>query len=290
MTRKVSTWLQAIRLPTLTASVIPVTLGGMLAYNAHAVKIYSFFLSVIAMTFFQITSNLINDVDDFKNRVDTKESLGSSRVIVDALLTQKQVMTAAIIFFVIALVIGVYLAVISGIFILLLGFLGAASAYFYTRKPFCFKYKGYGVPLVFLMFGPLPVLGSYYVSVGSFSLTPVLLSIPVGLLTTAILHANDLRDIAHDKKAGIKSFAIVLGTKYAQLFYTLLLAASFVSVLLLIVFAQLAIWSLIVFLSAPVAFILIHRMNSLEKMKSLDHKTAGLQLVFGILLLVSLIL
>ena len=283
----VSKWMRGIRVPTLTASVIPVALGSILAINEHYFFPVRIILAVIAMTFFQITSNLINDVDDFNNKVDTKESLGSSRVIVDALLTQKQVITAAKIFFAIAVAIGIYLTAVGGFVIFILGFLGAASAYFYTRKPFSFKYKGYGIPLIFLMFGPLPVLGSYYLSAGMLSLKPLLLSIPVGVLTTAILHANDLRDIEHDAKAGIKSFAMVLGCKRAHAFYLFLILASFISVLVFILFGLLSFWSLLIILAAPIAVMLIHTSAGTNTLKALDHKTAALQLTFGLLLLVS---
>ena len=284
-----SKWMRAVRVPTLTASVIPVALGGILASNSHSFDLFRTVLAAVAMTFFQITSNLINDVDDFNNKVDTKESLGSSRVIVDGELTQKQVLTAAKIFLLTGVAIGIYLSVVGGPVIFILGFLGVASAYFYTRKPFTFKYRGYGIPLVFLMFGPLPVLGSYYLSAGLLSLTPVLLSIPVGFLTAAILHANDLRDIEHDEKAGIKSFAMILGRRKARLFYLFLIAASFVCILAFILTGLLDYWSLLVFLSAPLAALLIHTSSGTD-FRALDHKTAGLQMLFGLLLLVSAVL
>lgn len=283
-------WMRAVRVPTLTASVMPVALGGILAYLEHSFHPSRIILATIAMTFFQITSNLINDVDDFNNKVDTKDSLGSSRVIVDALMTQKQVMTAAKVFFFTAAAIGLYLTFIGGLVILVLGSLGAAGAYFYTRKPFQFKYKGYGIPLVFLMFGPLPVLGSYYLSVGTFSIKPLILSIPIGLLTTAILHANDLRDIEHDARAGIKSFAIALGTQKARLFYLIMVAASFFAVLLSVFFGLLSIWGMLVMLVMPLAVMLINNSGIAQRLKTLDHKTAALQMVFGILLLISIAL
>lgn len=290
MKRNISKWLRAIRLPTLTASVIPVALGGMLAFKENSFHPFSFLLAVLAMTFFQIASNLLNDVDDFRNKVDTKKSFGSSRVIVDDLLTQRQVLIAAAIIFGAGIAIGIYLTVISSVVILLLGALGAGSAYFYTRKPFCFKYRGFGVPLIFLMFGPLPVFGSYYLSTGMYSLKPLLVSIPVGLLTTAILHANDLRDIEHDERANIKSFAMALGAENARHFYLGLLATSYLTILLLVFADQLTALSLINFLTVPLAVMLIRQSKSEVECRNLDHKTAGLQLVFGVLLLISIIL
>lgn len=288
--KKILIWMQAVRVPTLSASIIPVALGGFLSIHSLHHNLLNIVLAAVAMTFFQIASNLINDVDDFKNKVDTKESLGSSRVIVDNMLTEVQVLKAAKVIFITGTAIGIYLTAESGLAIFVLGALGAASAYFYTRKPFQFKYRGYGVPLIFLMFGPLPVLGSYFLSTGVFDLKPLLLSIPIGLLTTAILHANDLRDIEHDSSAGIKSFAILLGSRKAMLFYIILLTASYASVILSIVLGVLTYWSALVLLTVPLAVILVRTLNIPSRAKLLDHKTASLQMVFGMLLLVSIIL
>ncbi len=290
MKRSILYWLRAVRVPTLTAAVIPVALGSLLAFKAGALDLVGALLATLVMTFFQITANLINDVDDFRNKVDTPESLGSSRVIVDGLLTPKQLEAGAKVFFCSGIAIGLYLSVIGGIVILLLGLLGAAGAFFYTRKPFAFKYKGYGVPIIFMMFGPLPAFGAFYLSAGAFSWTPILLSIPVGLLTTAILHANDTRDIDHDDKAGIKTFAMAIGRKNAVRFYLVLVISSFLFVLLFIALGQLPTWSALVFLSAPLALSLIKSIRTPKKIRAIDHKTAMLQLVFGVLLLVSIII
>jgi 1,4-dihydroxy-2-naphthoate polyprenyltransferase len=281
--------LRAVRVPTLTASVIPIALGGLIGFTAHAFEVLSFVLAVLAMTFCQAASNLLNDVDDFRNEVDTKESLGSSRVVVDALLTQRQVMAAAWILFGCAAALGTYLSITKGYVIAILAALGYTSAYFYTRKPFSFKYRGFGVPLIFLMFGPLPAMGSAYIFLHRISLMSILLSVPVGFLTTAILHANDLRDIAYDARAGIRSFAMALGVRGARMFYIILIAASYLSVPLYVVLGFLSLWSLLVFLSLPLAVILIKAAFNEKKTRALDHKTAGLQLAFGLLLLVSML-
>lgn len=283
-------WMRAVRVPTLTASIIPVALGGILAYRSHSIDLVDTVLAAVAMAFLQMVSNLINDVDDFNKKVDTAQSLGSSRVLVDGLLTQKQVIYAAGFLSFSAAALGIYLTVTNGLVILILGLLGAGSAYFYTRKPFQLKYRGYGIPLVFLMFGPLPVLGSYYVSVQSFDIEPLIFSVPIGLLTTAILQANDMRDINHDKRAGIKTFAMILGSRRARFFYLLLILGAYVSVLITILFGRLSFWGIIVFLTTPLSMKLIQRTCGEKLAKTLDHETAGLQMTFGILLMASIIL
>ncbi len=286
----IASWLRLVRVPTLTASVIPVALGGLLAHRAQSLNLTGTVLAAVAMACFQVAANLTNDVHDFNKKVDTKQSLGSTRVIVDGLLEEKQVLTAARAVFGAGVLIGLYLSAVGGIVIFALGMLGAAGAYFYTGKPFSFKYKGWGVPLVFMMFGPLPVFGAYYLSARAFDPAPVLLSLPVGFLTTAILHVNDLRDIEHDKRAGIKSLAMGLGRQNARVFYLLLISASFFSVALYVVLGLLTAWSLLVFGSLPLAVILIRSLSSHDKLRAIDHKTAVLQMAFGLLLLVSILL
>ncbi|MEL4106531.1 1,4-dihydroxy-2-naphthoate octaprenyltransferase [Oscillospiraceae bacterium WX1] len=289
MQSSLSSWMRAIRPPTLTASVIPVVLGSVLAAKVYPLHVIGFLLAVIAMTFFQIASNLINDVDDFNRHVDTQESLGSSRVIVEELLTQKQVRMASRIFFLLAVGIGVYLSIVGGVVILIIGLFGAAGAYAYTGKPFRLKYRGYGIPLVFFMFGPLPVVGAYYLSAGSFSWLPLIQSVPVGLLTTAILHANDLRDIEHDRKAGIKSLAMAMGTQKARLFYRGLILGAYAAVIIDVLSGVLSAWGLLVIVSVPLALMLMKSAETTENLRTLDQKTAALQLTFGLLLLIAVL-
>jgi len=230
----INIWIRSFRLFSLSGSIIPVALGGVLAVDRGLFNAALFVLAIVAISAFQIGANLLNVSDDFTNKVDTKESFGSCDVVVKNLLTPKQVIKMSLCFFVSGALIGLYLAYEGGLVIFLLGLIGALGGYFYTRKPFKLKYRGLGIPLIFLLYGPLPVLGSSYLQTGQLGMREILLSIPIGLLTTAILHANDVRDIYYDSKAGIKTLSIIIGKNKAKVLYAGLLLIPYLAVIAMV--------------------------------------------------------
>src|SRR5471030_744040 len=181
---KINVWLRAVRPFSLTGSIIPVILGAILSIKQNRFQFGYFILSVVAIVFLQAAVNLLSDHDDYENKVDTKDSYGSSGVIFDNLLSSKEVYNGGIFCLILGCLIGLFLSYERGLFILLLGLIGALGGYFYTGKSLMLKYKGLGAPLVFLLFGPLMVIGSYYVQAQHISIESFYISIPVGLLTT----------------------------------------------------------------------------------------------------------
>jgi len=236
--------------------------------------------------------NLLNDHDDFINHVDTKDSYGSSGVIIEGLLTLKEVYASGILLLILGCLIGLFLSYKRGVVILILGIIGAVFGYFYTGKPLTLKYRGLGAPLVFIIFGPLMTLGGYYLQMQEFTIQALLISIPTALLTTAILHANDIRDINHDKKAGIKTLSIFIGYKKAQLVYSSLIILSYVSLIMMIIYKYVPYLSLICLLTVPAAIKNINKLrtaeNSSYNIAELDKESGKLQGKFGFLLILSI--
>lgn len=287
---KVKIWLKAIRPFSLTGSLIPILSGGIVASKEGLINGGYLVLSLIAMVFLQIGANLISDRDDFINKVDTKDSLGSSGMIIQGFLKPKQVLNTGISILLLGCVIGLFLAYERGYIVLVLGLIGALGSYFYTSKPFSLKYRGLGMPLVFLLFGPLPVLGAYYVQTQTFSLAALIISIPIGLLTTAILHANDIRDIVNDSKAGIKTFSIVIGQYNAKMIYLGLYVISYVSILMMIAFGTLSLWSIIIMITLPIAIKNLNKIFCSDNIDTIDKDTAMLQMLFGVLLIITMLI
>ena len=291
---KIKLFIRASRPFSLTASAIPVVLGGILALKEPNFNLGYFIISIIAIVFLQASVNLLNDHDDFINKVDTKESHSSSGVVVEGLLTLKEVYRSGILLLILGCLIGLFLAYNVGIMILILGIVGALCGYFYTGKPLMLKYRGLGAPLVFIIFGPLMTLGGYYLQMQEFTVQSFLISIPTALLTTAILHANDIRDINHDKKAGIKTLSISIGYKKAQKVYSSLIILSYISLIIMIIFKYIPYLSLICLITVPAA---IKNNNKLKKagdssgnIAELDKESGKLQGQFGILLILSILL
>ena len=291
---KIKTWLRAVRPFSFTGSVIPVTLGAILSIKQNRFQFQYYMLSVIAIVFLQAAVNLLSDHDDYENKVDTKDSYGSSGVILEELLSSKQVHKGGIFCLIIGSLIGLFLSYEKGLFILILGLIGAFGGYSYTGKPLRLKYKGLGAPLVFLLFGPLMVIGSYYVQMQSVSAVAFYVSIPVGLLTTAILHANDIRDILYDEKAGIKTLSMLVGRNNAKKIYCGMLLLSYLSIIVMSLSRTIPYWSLLCLITLPSAYknakILYSSRDSNPGLVTLDKSTAKLQAQFSIILISSILL
>lgn len=292
---KFKLWIRASRLFSITASVIPVIIGGVLALQENSkFNLGYFILSIIGIIFLHVAVNLLSDHDDFINKVDTKDSYGSSGIMIEGLLTPKEVRKGGIILFVLAGLIGLFFSYKRGIVILILAIIGAICGYFYTGKPLKLKYRGLGAPVVFLTFGPLMVLGAYYLQMQEFSLKAFLVSIPLGLLTTGILHINDIRDMQYDKRAGIKTLSILIGRNNAQIIYFSLIIISYITTIVMVLYKFIPYWSLICLLTLPAAIKNIDRLRvangSSDAIADLDQETAKLQAKFGILLILSILI
>lgn len=289
-------YFQAVRAFSFPASMVPCLLGAMLALlTGTNVSWWLMPFIAVSLLLIHAASNVTTDYDDYNHGVDREETLGGSRVLVQKLLQPKQMLTFGLILFAIAVIAGIPIIMERGYTILILGFLGILGGYFYTAKPFSFKYHALGDILIFLMYGPAIVAGTYYALTGTFNWVTIYVSIPPGLLITGILHANNLRDIIHDRKANIKTLATVFGEGFAKGEYIFLIGGAYLTVVLLVVFNILPVWSLLVFLSAPIALKNLNQIKGVKvedtgKIAMLDAMTAQLTLMFGVLLSISIII
>jgi 1,4-dihydroxy-2-naphthoate octaprenyltransferase len=290
----VALWGRAVRAFSFTASIIPPTVGAMLAFMHEVPTKWALFpLVLLASVFFHAGTNLVNDYYDFKNNVDRRGTLGSSGLLVQGLMPARSLIRGAIVFFALGTLIGLYFVAIRGLPILTLGIVGLLGGYFYTGGPVGYKYRAMGEPLVFMLMGPLMVVGSYLVLAGAFSWSVVLVSLPVGCLVAAILQSNNLRDIADDKKVGIKTTAIIFGSRVAGLEYFVLVLSAYVIVALLAAVRIVPIWSLAVLVTLPAAarnLRIVRKMatGSTREYAAIDVQTAQLHMAFGVVLILSL--
>ncbi|MGO9118153.1 MAG: 1,4-dihydroxy-2-naphthoate octaprenyltransferase [Desulfomonilaceae bacterium] len=290
-----SAWLQAVRTFSFTASMVPVFIGGILAFSfSGSVAWHLFPLVVICSLLFHSATNVISDYFDFSKGVDRDYTFGGSRVILEGLLSPNQVLIGGVLLFAAGVILGVILVAYRGLPILLLGFIGLIGGYFYTGRPVAYKYVALGDLLVFTLMGPLMVIGSYFVLTGTYERRVLCVSLPVGFLVTAILHANNLRDIIHDSQARVKTVANVIGLKAAKFEYFALVGGAYLAVVLMVLAQTLQPLSLIVFLSFPLALrtlktVYSHRTYKPDAIAFADVQTAQLHLAFGILLGLSMI-
>ena len=286
-------WVQAARPFSWTASMVPVFLGAALVLRAGGAARWGLFpLVVLASLLIHAATNLVSEYFDYRKGVDRAETFGSSRVLVDGLLTPRQVLLGGLAAFALTAAIGLVFIAIYGWPILLLGAIGMAGGFLYTATPLAFKYLGLGDVGVFLLMGPLMVVGSFFVLTGRWSTEAILISLPIGCLVAAILSANNLRDIAHDAVAFVKTTAGVLGHRWARLEYSALVASAYVLILILMALHFLPWWSLLTFLTIKPAIHIIRmalrsRPEAPDEIATLDIQTAQVHLTFGVLLIVS---
>jgi 1,4-dihydroxy-2-naphthoate octaprenyltransferase len=297
---QIALWWRAARPFAFTVSLIPPILGGLIAGVENPGLQFSLFRLVLAgvgcMTA-HAGANLLSDYYDFKTRVDREGTFGSSGLLVPGIMSPAQVLRGGWVALVIAGVIGAFFVLVtpSGTFLIWLILLGGLLGIFYTAKPFEFKYHALGDLAVFISFGPAMVLGAYFVQAHQFSWKPILYSIPIGLLVDAVLHSNNLRDIANDGVVKIKTVPILIGEKWAKIMYQALVFGAYLLTLLLVLAGGLTAFSLLVFLSLPLAIKAVNMVRRKESVPmeifaTIDAATAQVHLAFGLLMVVGLAL
>lgn len=292
----VSLWFQAVRPFSFTAHIVPILVGAMLATNYHGEVSWSLFILVaLCSLLFHAGTNLVSDYYDYKKEVDRDGTYGSSGVLLGGLLNPQIVLKVGLLLFGIGFALGLIMVNVRGLPILYLGIVGLLGGVFYCATPIGYKYIGLGDFLVFMLMGPLMVIGSYFVLTGDYNNNVLYVSLPIGFLVTAILNANNLRDINADAQAKIKTFANVIGLTGSKIEYFLLVLGAYLSVIVMVSTGILQPYALIVFLSVPPALKNLKAVSGAELDKSseiamIDIQTAQHHFLFGILLAIGILL
>ena len=283
-------WKLAIRPRTLPAAAAGVIIGSALAWQDGFFRLDAALTCLFTALLLQVGSNLANDVFDFERGTDTPERLGPVRVTQAGLLTPSQVKYGMVIIFVLAALLGLYLAWLGGWPILLIGLAAILSAIAYTGGPFPLGYHGLGDLFVFIFFGLASVSGTYYVQAGFVSAAAWWMTIPPGLIITAILVVNNLRDLENDRKSGKRTLAVILGEPATKKQYLICIMAAYLVIPLAASMGILTGYSLLTWASVPMA-IRSTRLVFTARGRSLNAALAGtgqVALLFSILFWVGL--
>jgi 1,4-dihydroxy-2-naphthoate octaprenyltransferase len=278
-------WLLAARPATLPAAIVPVIVGTAAALHTGAqLQVAPFVAALLAALLIQIGTNFANDVFDFKRGADA-ERLGPPRVTQSGMVPPEQVLLATYLTFGLAALIGLYLVLVGGWPILIIGVLSILAGLAYTGGPWPIGYHSLGDLFVFVFFGVLAVTGSAYLQ--TLSLSPVALwaSVPVGFLVTAILVVNNLRDIDTDSRVGKITLAVRLGKAGTRLEYAILVLGAYVVPPLMTLQGLLGAWWWLCWLSLPLAAWLVRyvwRTDGRPLNQALK-RTGQLHLLFGLL-------
>ena len=293
--RRFSAAVEIARPFSFTASAIPVLAAGALALVQGLFDFPLFIISLAASVLLHVGTNITNEIYDVRNGVDAITSPRASQALLKGRLTEKDAFWLVGGSFVLAILLGIALIALRGWPVALLGLVGLVLGYTYTAPPFQYKYKALGLPLVFVLMGPLMVMGAYYVITGGVNWSPLIVSLPIGLLVTAILHGNEWRDITDDARYGVGTLSALMGRKWAHILYISLVTGAYLTVVLAVLAHALPQTSLLALLSLP---FLVRAIRSSElgingqqrAIAKIDLETAQLHAAFGILFVLGLAL
>ncbi len=251
-------FVNATRLPFLTASVIPVLVGTAIAWREGALNLWTFLLTFFGTALFHIGANVINDYFDHRSGADEANLTptpfsGGSRLIQRGLLAPRQTLILALVIYALGALMGFGLIYLVGWPILYFGLAGFLVGYLYTAPPFRLVHRGVGEIAVGLGFGPIIMLGAYWVQTQRINLEVILASIPIGLLVAAILYINEIPDRIWDERAGKRTLVVRLPRSAVLFGYLLLVGSAYLTVLIGVLTGSLAPASIIALLTIPLA-------------------------------------
>jgi 1,4-dihydroxy-2-naphthoate polyprenyltransferase len=286
-------WMMAARPRTLPAAIAPVLVGTALAGFFHVFHPLRFVAALLGALFIQVGTNLSNDYSDARRGADAEDRLGPVRVTAGGLVPPRQVLIATYVTFGLAVLAGVYLIVVAGWQLLIVGAASIAAGVAYTGGPKPYGYEGLGEVFVFLFFGIVAVAGSFFVQVKHLNWEAFALAVPVGLLAAAILVVNNVRDIDSDRRAGKRTLAVKLGRERTRMLYAAVVYLAYVLAPVTWVFGPTTAWVLLPWLTLPLGASVVRLVRTRTDGPSLNGALAQsgmLQLAFCMLLSAGLLL
>jgi 1,4-dihydroxy-2-naphthoate polyprenyltransferase len=280
-------WLSGARPRTLPAAIVPVTVGSGVAFGYGRFSLWRAALALVVALALQVGVNYANDYSDGVRGTDERR-VGPVRLVAAGLARPRQVLTAALACFATACVAGFALAAVTSWWLVLLGAAAVAAAWTYTGGSHPYGYRGMGEAAVFVFFGVAAVAGTAYVQMDRLTWLALAASVPVGLLSCALLVVNNLRDIPSDTMAGKRTLAVLIGDQRTRVLYAGCTLIPFGMVVVIAVARPLALLALA---TLPLAVPPIRAVRAGAEGPALIGalgQTGRLQLAFGALLTIGL--
>lgn len=287
---KIGEWIIAVRPWSIPASAMPIIVSlAYLFFKGHDIDWALGAWTLIGMILFHLSGNVWSDWFDFRKKVDAEDTFGA-KTLTTGMFQPAEIRNLAIILLAAASICGIGLALAAGVELFYIGIAGAVLTVLY---PFL-KYNALGDLDILLTFAFLPTIGTSYVTTGAIDWSVLWIALPVGLITDGILHSNNTRDMATDRRADIKTMAMGLGTKASALLYGFEMIFPYIWVGVLSIIGILPTSTVFIFLTLPVAIGCAKTMNSSVTggtaiIADLDVRTANLQLMFSVILTATLI-
>lgn len=279
-------WLSAARPKTLAAAVVPVLVGASIAWNDQLFRFDTTAVALFCAFAIQIGTNFANDYFDFVKGADTDERLGFERATAAGHIKPNTMKFATILTMLTAFIAGLYLVWIGGWIVLAIGLASLLFGVLYTGGPYPLGYNGLGDIFVFIFFGFVAVMGTYYVNALEWSELSAWASIPVGALCVNILVVNNLRDVDQDRIAHKRTLGVLFGERALRIEYISMLAISFLSLAVIFTIYPLSYWIFLPLLSLPEAIRLNYLIRNNRDKRTLNDTlghTARFMFLFGVL-------
>ena len=286
-------WFRLARPFSLTAAAVPVLFGTALAFKDGSFSAGPLFAMLFGSLLIQAATNMFNEFYDAQRGLDVAGTVGIAGSIVSGRVTARRVLVGALFCYTVALFLGIYLVVVGGWPILVLGCLSALGGYLYSAGPRPIAYTPASEAVVFVFMGILIVVIAYAVQTRDFPAYVPLAALPIGGLVAAILLANNIRDLISDRRGGRRTLPVVFGREVAILVYRSLLLEAYLAVAVLIALGVVPPECALVFPSVFAALRLWRDVGSYSTPSRLDpvvKRTAGLHLVFGLLYTVGVLI
>ena len=287
-------WWHLTRPHTLTASFVPVFLGTAiaLAVDHETIHFGLFFAMLVASMLIQAATNMFNEYYDFKRGLDNENSVGIGGTIVRHGVSPKTIMTIALSFYAIAMLLGFYICAMSSWWLVAVGLVCMLIGFLYTGGPYPIAYSPFGEIVSGAVMGMGIVLIAFFIQTGEVTLDAVLISVPSMILVGAIMLSNNIRDIVGDTEGGRKTMAILVGRDKAITILAAFFIISYIWIVSLIVLGHLTPWALLILLSVkkPIEAVKLFRAKEkpLEVMPAMKF-TAQTNTIFGFLLAIGLL-
>lgn len=283
---KIKIWLVSTRPRTLPAASAPIIMGLALAFYDVRISVLIAVFTLISALLIQIGTNLANDYFDFIKGTDTDKRVGPVRLIQAGMIKKNEMLAAFIITFAIAIFFGVFLVMRGGYPVLIIGFFAVLFGILYTAGPAPLGYIGLGDIFVFIFFGLISVVGTYYLQALRVNYVVFIASIAPGLLSIAILTANNIRDIKTDSQSGKKTLIVRFGYNFGIFEYLFCVIAAHLIPIVLVLITRSHYFSLISVLTIILAIKPVKLILSKSDPKSLIPvlgRTSQMLLIFSVL-------
>ena len=297
---KLNSWIKAFRLRTLPLAISSILMGSFLAIHSGRYSWIVIILAIATTLFLQVLSNLANDYGDGMRGTDNDDRLGPVRTIQSGEITPKEMRIGIIVFVVLSLISGIWLIVQSlganwdvSLLFFFLGIIAIAAAIKYTVGKNAYGYSGMGDLFVFLFFGLLAVIGTYYLASHNLSWQILLPATTMGLFSTGVLNLNNMRDMKNDARSGKNTLALSLGYQKSKTYHYIIIILGMIFALIFTVLNYVSPWQFIFIITYPNFIndlVIINGISDKSKLDPFLKKLAISTLIFTLLFGMGLLL